>query len=96
MARLPRAWAVNQIAEARGDVMDGDLKKSLTDKPALTEHLTEKQRNYLLKLGKSSGRDILPIDLNMYRDLIKLELVVDKGRRLALTSLGQDVFKFLN
>lgn len=61
----------------------------------MREQLTEKQRQYIVKLGNSSGRDILPINLDLYRELIKLELVKDKGRRLALTTLGQDVFRSL-
>lgn len=94
---LTQVYSVNlkKLSPRAEVVMDGDWKKSLNEKPTLTELLSEKQRNYILRLGKSSGRDIVPIDLNMYRELLKLELVVDKGRRLALTSLGQDVFKFL-
>lgn len=95
---LTQVYSVNlkRLSPRAEVVMDGDWKKALQEKPALTERLTEKQRLYISKLGKSSGRDIVPIDLNMYRELLKLELVVDKGRRLALTSLGQDVFKFLS
>lgn len=68
----------------------------LRQNPPLTERLTEKQRNYVLKLGASSGRDIVPIDLALYRELMSLELIVDKGRRLALSKLGQELFKHLN
>jgi gamma-glutamylcyclotransferase (GGCT)/AIG2-like uncharacterized protein YtfP len=95
---LTQVYSVNlkRLSPRAEVIMDGDWKKALIEKPALTEKLTEKQRLYVVKLGKSSGRDIVPIDLNLYRELLKLELVVDKGRRLALTSLGQDVFKFLS
>ncbi len=95
---LTQVYSVNlkRLSPRAEVVMDGDWKKSLNEKPTLTERLTVKQRSYVVKLGKSSGRDIVPIDLNLYRELLKLELVVDKGRRLALTALGQDVFKFLN
>lgn len=72
------------------------MKEMATLTMQLSEQLTEKQRSYVVKLGKCSGRDIVPIDLNLYRELLKLELVVDKGRRLALTPLGQNVFKSLN
>lgn len=94
---LTQVYSVNlKRLNPRAEIVtDGDWKKSLQEKPALPKQLTEKQRSYVVKLGKSSGRDILPIDLNLYRELLKLELVVDKGRRLALTSLGQDVFKYL-
>lgn len=73
----------------------GDWKRSLEEQLALPARLTDRQRNYIRKLGQSSGREIVPIDLNLYRELLHLDLVVDKGRRLALTSLGQDVFRFL-
>lgn len=64
--------------------------------PPLTEQLTEKQKTYVLKLGSVKGRDIVPInDLKLYRELMKLELIVDKGRRLALSSLGKEVYNHL-
>jgi hypothetical protein len=33
--------------------------------------------------------------MELYRELMKLELVVDKGRRLALSKLGQEVARYL-
>ncbi len=53
--------------------------------------LSLRQANYVKKLGQISGRDILPIDLDLYRELMKLGLIIDKGRRLALTDLGKKV-----
>lgn len=76
-------------------IEDGDWRKSLHDKPPLTQSLSEKQRNYILRLGSSSGREIVPIDLGLYRELMNLELIVDKGRRLALSKLGNEVYRFL-
>ncbi len=76
-------------------IEEGNWLKSLTEKPTLLDQLTPKQRAYIQKLGSSSGRDIVPIDLQLYRELLNLEIVVDKGRRLALTPLGQEVFRFL-
>ncbi len=73
----------------------GDWQRSLAEQPALTDKLTEKQTAYIQKLGKSSGREIVPIDLTLYRELMNLELIVDKGRRLALSRLGQEVFRHL-
>lgn len=73
----------------------GDWKRSLEEQPALTSKLTEKQVTYIQRLGRSSGREIVPIDLTLYRELMNLELIVDKGRRLALSKLGQEVFKHL-
>jgi gamma-glutamylcyclotransferase (GGCT)/AIG2-like uncharacterized protein YtfP len=74
---------------------DGDWRKSLETQPAMTHQLSDAQVTYVRRLGSSTGREIVPIDLGLYRELMKLELIVDKGRRLALTKLGKDVFKYL-
>ena len=73
----------------------GDWAKSLKEQPALTQKLTDKQKCYISKLGASSGREIVPIDLQLYRELMNLELIVDKGRRLALSKLGHEVYRHL-
>ena len=68
----------------------------LDENPPLPQTLSDRQRSYVLKLGAVKGRDIIPIqDLTLYRELMKLELIVDKGRRLALSSLGKEVYKHL-
>ncbi|MEQ1666572.1 MAG: gamma-glutamylcyclotransferase, partial [Bdellovibrionales bacterium] len=77
-------------------ISGGVWQEYLTQNPPLTDRLTEKQKIYVLKLGSVKGRDIVPInDLTLYRELMKLELIVDKGRRLALSSLGKEVYKHL-
>ncbi|MCB0342204.1 MAG: gamma-glutamylcyclotransferase [Pseudobdellovibrionaceae bacterium] len=76
-------------------IPQGDWQAALDERPALSEQLTEPQRSYVCKLGASTGRDIVPIDLELYRQLMKLELIVDKGRRLALTRLGKEVYRYL-
>ncbi len=77
-------------------ISGGVWQESLALNPPLTEQLTEKQKTYVLKLGSVKGRDIVPInDLILYRELMKLELIVDKGRRLALSSLGKEVYNYL-
>ena len=77
-------------------IANGLWKESLAAKPPLPNQLTEKQKMYVMKLGAAKGRDIVPInDLTLYRELMKLELIVDKGRRLALSSLGKDVYNHL-
>ena len=58
--------------------------------------LSDKQKSYILKLGKTMGREIIPIDLPLYRELINLELIIDKGRRVALSKLGHEVFRALS
>lgn len=86
----PQRLPVNSVK-----IADGDWQRSLQEQPPLTSRLSERQVNYLQKLGKSSGREIVPIDLTLYRELMNLELIVDKGRRLALSKLGQEVYKHL-
>ena len=76
-------------------IASGNYRDVAAVQPPLTNSLNESQRRYILKLGASSGRDIVPINLDIYRDLLNKGLIVDKGRRLALTSLGQDVFRYL-
>ena len=71
-------------------------QEAMKNNPPLTEQLSDRQKIYVLKLGAAKARDIVPInDLSLYRELIKLELIVDKGRRLALSSLGKEVYKNL-
>ncbi len=76
-------------------ITDGDWQRSIQEQPTLISKLSEKQTHYIQKLGRSSGREIVPIDLTLYRELMNLELIVDKGRRLALSKLGQEVYKHL-
>jgi hypothetical protein len=76
-------------------ILGGDWRKSLEEEPALTEKLTEKQKAYVTRLGNTLGREIVPIDLQLYRELMNLELIVDKGRRLALSKLGHEVYRHL-
>ncbi|MCM2280448.1 MAG: gamma-glutamylcyclotransferase [Bdellovibrionaceae bacterium] len=94
-----RAWIYallpHRLPKTAKPIEGGDWTRSLKENPPLPLRLTERQRTYIRKLGQCSGRDIVPIDLALYRELMHLDLVVDKGRRLALTPLGQDVHRFL-
>lgn len=76
-------------------IANGDWKKDLEVNPPLTITLTERQVTYIKKLGASSGRDIVPINLDLYRELLNKGLILDKGRRLALTKLGQEAYRYL-
>lgn len=76
-------------------IVGGDWIKSLAEEPAITEKLSDRQKQYISKLGATSGREIVPIDLQLYRELMKLELIVDKGRRLALSKFGHEVYRHL-
>lgn len=80
------------IKKLEGEELDayfGQSKLSLIDK------LTERQKTYLQKLAQAKGREIVPVDMALYRELMSLELIVDKGRRLALTRLGSEISLFL-
>lgn len=77
------------------EIPGGDWVSLLEKEKPLTSQLSERQRTYIQKLGKCSGRDIVPIDLPLYRELMNLELIVDKGRRLALSKTGQEVYRYL-
>ncbi len=77
-------------------IVGGDWQLAMKVHPPLTEKLTDRQRTYILRLGNSTGREIIPIDLPLYRELMNLELIVDKGRRLALSKTGHEVFRYLS
>lgn len=77
-------------------IVGGDWQRALQAHPPLTEKLTERQISYILRLGNSTGREIIPIDLALYRELMNLEMIVDKGRRLALSKTGHEVFRYLS
>lgn len=77
-----------------GPVM-GEENTPLAPYTALFSQLTERHKNYIHKLAKVKGREVVPIDLAVSRELISMQLIVDKGRRLALTNLGQEVSCFL-
>lgn len=97
--QMHQAWVYVLNNEKNNQQMQliegGDWENAMRDVPPLTEKLTEKQRNYVLRLGGSSGREIVPIDMNLYRELLSLEIIIDKGRRLALSKLGVELYKML-
>lgn len=76
-------------------IPEGDWKTQLKNNPPICDRLTDKQKNYVLKLGSSSSREIVPIDMGLYRELMSFELIVDKGRRLALSQLGLELYRHL-
>lgn len=84
-----------KLPKNANQIEGGDWKTSLQKEPPMTAKLTERQRTYVQRLGASIGREIVPIDLGLYRELMNLELIVDKGRRLALSKLGQEVYRYL-
>ena len=96
-SELVTAYAINpaKLPKTSKKIPNGQWRENLNEQQLITRQLTDKQMTYIRKLGNSSGRDIVPINLEMYRELMKLELIVDKGRRLALTKLGKEVFRYL-
>lgn len=97
---LQKAWVYflnpAKLPAHSAKIPGGDWKTALNSEPALTEKLTERQKTYVQRLGAISGREIVPIDLPLYRELMNLELIVDKGRRLALSKFGQEVYRYLS
>lgn len=76
-------------------IENGDWEQDLQTKQPLTEILTAQERTYIIKLSNSSGREIVPIQLDLYRSLLSKKIIIDKGRRLALTKLGQEISWYL-
>lgn len=75
-------------------ISDGDWQSRIQG-PKFTDQLTDRQKTYIRRLGAATGREVVPIDLPLYRELMNLELIVDKGRRLALSKFGQEVCRYL-
>ncbi len=80
---------------AHKKITGGDWQKDMQAHPPMTQILQDRQKGYIHKLARSKGRDIVPIKLDLYRELMNLELIVDKGRRLALTPLGREASFFM-
>ena len=70
-------------------IENGDWEAQMQG-PKFTDQLTDRQKIYIRRLGAVTGREVVPIDLSLYRELMNLELIVDKGRRLALSKFGQE------
>lgn len=96
---MQKAWVYvanpRKISLGATVIEGGDWRQTLAEEPVLTEKLTDRQKQYIQRLGASTGREIVPIDLALYRELMNLEMIVDKGRRLALSKLGHEVYRYL-
>lgn len=95
---MAHRYVMNPAKIPKGSLLipGGDWRSSLDQLAPLPERLTDLQIEYVQKLGGSKGREIVPIKLDLYRQLMSLELIVDKGRRLALSKLGKDVYKYIS
>ncbi len=96
-SQLSQVYAINptKLPKTATRIPYGDWLANMRSQPALPQLLSDRQVTYVRRLFRSSGREIVPIDLELYRELMKLELIVDKGRRLALTGLGKEVARYL-
>lgn len=92
-----QAYSINADKKVQGLelVPGGEWQTCMSSPQALIERLTDRQKTYIQKLSQAKGREIVPVDMALYRELMSLELIVDKGRRLALTHLGQEISLFL-
>ena len=72
----------------------GDWEKDLKEQTPLQDRFDEEEIAYISKIGKTTGREVIPYT-PMTRQLEKKGLVIDKGRRPALTTYGKEVFKYL-
>lgn len=84
-----------KLTSAHKKITGGEWQKDLLQNPPITMRLQDRQKQYIHKLSRSKGRDIVPIKLDLYRELMNLELIVDKGRRLALTPMGKEAALFM-
>lgn len=93
-----QAYCINPEKKINGiRKLEGADLHSYFSKPSdsLIDKLTDRQKTYIQKLAQAKGREIVPVDMALYRELMSLELIVDKGRRLALTRLGTEISLFL-
>ncbi len=81
---------------AHKKITGGDWQQDLVENPPITRNLLGRQKDYIHRLAQTKGRDIVPIKLDLYRELMNLELIVDKGRRLALTPMGKEAAHFMD
>ncbi len=77
-------------------IEDGNWEENLKITPPKSIELSEREKTYIRKLSRSSGRDIVPIQLDLYRNLLNQGIIVDKGRRLALTKFGLELSRYLD
>ena len=84
-----------KLTSAHKKITGGEWQKDYFRLPPINLTLQDRQKQYIHKLSHSKGRDIVPIKLDLYRELMNMEMIVDKGRRLALTPLGKEAAYFI-
>lgn len=77
-------------------IAENDWQAYFRKNHTVLDILEERHKEYISRLAKSKSREIVPIKMDLYRELINMELIVDKGRRLALTPMGKETALFLS
>lgn len=75
-------------------IEDGDWISVLKSNPPVADTITVAEKRYIAQVGNATGRDIVPYS-GLTRDLEKRGIVIDKGRRPALTRLGKEILQFI-
>ena len=75
-------------------ITDGNWEADFDSQKPLEDRFSEEEIQYIEKIGKTTGREVIPYT-PMTRQLEKQGIVVDKGRRPALTPYGKEIFKYL-
>lgn len=74
---------------------DGDWVKALKDQPPVISSLTERHICYIKKLAEANRKDTVVYPLDVCRELERMQIIVDKGRRFSLTNLGKEICRFV-
>jgi len=74
---------------------DGDWPKALIEQPPMVTTLTERHICYIKKLAESNRKDTIVYPLDVCRELERMQIIVDKGRRFSLTNLGKEICRFV-
>lgn len=75
-------------------IEEGNWEIDFQSQEPLSSRFDEDEITYIDKIGKTTGREVIPYTA-MTRQLEKKGIVIDKGRRPALTPYGKEVFKYL-
>ncbi len=91
------AYTLNPAKLPRGatKIQDGNWLRAMSEQPSILQSLTERHKGYIKKLAESNRRETIVYPLDVCRDLERMQIIVDKGRRFALTNLGKEVSRFI-
>ncbi|OQW50592.1 MAG: hypothetical protein A4S09_02020 [Proteobacteria bacterium SG_bin7] len=90
-------YTLNPVKLPRGatKISDGNWLRAMSEQPSILNTLTERHKGYIKKLAESDRRETIVYPLDVCRDLERMQIIVDKGRRFALTNLGKEVSRFI-